>query len=296
MLSALTKLQRAQAASAPLGVLPAAWPGLAGLVVLAAPLAPTLGEQVWSRESGAHGPIVLATGAWLLWRQRAALQAHARPGSPWGIAFLLLLAAPLYVLGRMLDLITLSSAGVYLTGVAVLYAEFGGAALARNWFPLVYLGFAVPPPNWLMEQITAPLKTFVSAAATATLQLAGLPVAREGVTISLPNYKLLVEDACSGMNSLIGLTAVGLLYIHLLRGSCLRYSALLTAFVLPIAVAGNIARVMILILVTYFLGDQAAQGFLHYTAGLVLFCIALLLVFALDILLWRIAPRWWRAA
>lgn len=279
---------------APLRALPSAWPAIAGLVLLAAPLVPTLAEQVWSRESGAHGPIVLATGGWLLWRHRASLRKDARPGSAWIIALILLLAAPLYVLGRMLDLIALSSAGVYLAGVAILFAEFGGAALARNWFPLAYLGFAVPPPNWVMDQVTAPLKAFVSAAAAAPLQIAGLPVAREGVTIVLPKYELLVEDACSGMNSLIGLTAIGLLYIYLLRGSCVRYSVLLTAFVLPIAVAANIARVMILILVTHFFGDRAAQGFLHYSAGFALFGFALLLVFALDRLLWPRVPASWR--
>ena len=288
------KSHRALVGLTSLRALPAAWPAIAGLALLTAPLVPTLAEQVWSRESGAHGPIVLATGAWLLWRHREPLRKDARPGSAWVIALALLVAAPLYVLGRMLDLIALSSAGVYLTGVVILFAEYGGAALARNWFPLAYLAFAVPPPNWVMDQVTAPLKVFVSAAAAAPLQVAGLPVAREGVTIALPKYELLVEDACSGMNSLIGLTAIGLLYIYLLRGSCLRYSALLTALVLPIAVITNIARVMILILVTHFLGDRAAQGFLHYSAGFALFGVALLLMFALDMLLWPRVPSSWR--
>ena len=278
----------------PLRALPGAWPAIAGLVLLMAPLVPMLAEQVWSRESGAHGPITLAMGGWLLWRRRESLRKEARPGSAWVIAFVLLLAAPLYVLGRMLDLIALSSAAVSLIGVLILFAEFGGAALARNWFPVAYLAFAVPPPNWVLDQVTAPLKALVSAAATAPLQAAGLPIVREGVTIALPKYELLVEDACSGMNSLIGLTAISLLYIYLMRGSCLRYSALLTAFVLPIALATNIARVMILILITHWLGDRAAQGFLHYSAGFVLFGVALLMVFVLDTLLWPRVPSSWR--
>ena len=49
---------------------------------------------------------------------------------------------------------------------------------------------------------------------------------REGVTIRVAQYQLLVEDACSGMNSLIGLTAISLFYIYLLRGSSIRYAGI----------------------------------------------------------------------
>ncbi len=57
----------------------------------------------------------------------------------------------------------------------------------------------------------------------------GVPVARQGVTIFVDQYQLLVEDACSGMNSIVGLIAVSLLYIYLMRGSSWRYSFFLSA-------------------------------------------------------------------
>src|ERR1700759_5111010 len=102
-----------------------------------------------------------------------------------------------------------------------------------------------------------------------------MPVSREGVTIHVGAYQLLVEDACSGMNSLIGLTAISLFYIYLLRGASARYAGVLTLFVIPIAIVGNILRIMILVLLTYFFGDAVAQGFAHFTAGIFLFAIAL---------------------
>ena len=136
----------------------------------------------------------------------------------------------------------------------------------------------------------------MSFAATGLLHEAGLPVAREGVTIFVAQYQLLVEDACSGMNSLIGLTAIGLLYVYLRRRSSLVYASVLVALVLPIAVAANIVRIMALILMTYFFGDEVAQGFLHMTMGMFLFSISLLLVFALDEGLSRLLSRRKRAA
>ncbi len=75
------------------------------------------------------------------------------------------------------------------------------------------------------------------------------------MTIYISKYQLLMEDACSGMNSLVGLTAISLLYIYLMRGSSVRYSLLMTAFVIPIAIVGNIrCEVIVLILLTYFAG------------------------------------------
>lgn len=257
-------------------------PLMLGFAILAVPTIVSLGGQVWSRESGAHGPIVLVTGVWLLWRRAAEFRAGARPGAGWLTALMLALALPLYALGRAYDFISLEVAGLYGTGIAMLHACFGWRVLLNNWFPLFYLAFIIPPPEWLMDQITAPLKLFVSFVTTDGLQLAGIPVYREGVTLMVAQYQLLVEDACSGMNSITGLVAISLFYIYLLRNASWRYSLFLFCLVIPIAVLANIVRVSILVLLTYFFGDAVAQGFLHTVAGLLLFVTALLLVFLAD--------------
>jgi len=269
----------------------AAWPLALGFAVLAIPTALTLADQTWSREAGAQGPIILATGGWLLWRQLPELRRLAAPGPLWATALLLAASLAFYVGGRVFDFITLEAGGLYGVGVAMLHAKFGWRVLLRTWFPLLYLAFAIPPPSALVDALTAPLKQFVSFVATSGLQAVGLPVARQGVTIFVAQYQLLVEDACSGMNSLIGLSAISLLYIYLLRGSSWAYSLVLTALVIPIAIVANILRIVTLILLTYFFGDAVAQGFIHMAAGLFLFATALLLVFGLDQLLVAVWSR-----
>lgn len=260
-------------------------PVIAGLAVLGVPTLITLGKQVWSTEAGAHGPIVLATGIWLVARQADEFRARATPSNPFLTALMTLASLALYVFGRAYDFISLETAGFYGACVSVLYAYFGFSVLFRNWFPLLYLGFCVPPPGWIIDSLTAPLKEFVSFAACGLLQLVGIPVFREGVTLTVAQYQLLVEDACSGMNSLIGLVAISLFYIYLLRNASWRYSLLLVSLVIPIAIFANILRIIVLVLLTYFMGDGVAQGFLHVTAGLFLFATALILVFAVDNLL-----------
>jgi len=256
----------------------------------------TLGEQVWSTEAGAHGPIVLVTGLWLLWRQLPQLREAAKPGSTWLTTLMLTVALPLYVFGRAYDFISLEVAGLYGVGASMLHARFGFQAILKNWFPLLYLAFLVPPPGWVMDSVTAPLKLFVSYITTTGLQLFGVPVYREGVTLMIGQYQLLVEDACSGMNSMTGLVAISLFYIYLLRNASWRYSLLLVCLVIPIAVIANIIRVATLVLLTYFFGDAVAQGFLHMAAGLLLFTSALLLVFLLDSLMSYVFRRQGRAA
>lgn len=267
-------------------------PLLLGFAALAIPTVVTLGEQVWSRESGAHGPIVLGTGLWLVWRKLPEMRSMAKPGAWWLTALALLVSLPLYVFGRAFDFISLEVAGLYGVAMAALHAHFGLRAMLKHWFPLFYLGFLVPPPGWFIDSITAPLKLFVSYVTTHGLQALGIPVFREGVTLMVAQYQLLVEDACSGMNSITGLVAISLFYIYLLRNASWRYSLLLVALVIPIAVIANIIRVATLVLLTYFFGDAVAQGFLHMAAGLLLFTSALLLVFLVDNLIsYIVRPR-----
>jgi exosortase len=220
------------------------------------------------------------------------MAAVAQPGATLPGAGVLALALPLYAFGRAYDFIVLEAAGLYLIMLALAYFLFGARALKEAIFPLFYLGFLVPPPDWLIAQITAPLRTFISWISTSGLQAFDFPIAREGVTLYIAQYQLLVEDACSGMNSIIGLTAISLFYIYITHRASWRYSAFLMLFILPIAIIANIIRIVTLVLLTYYYGDAVAQGFLHMTAGVVLFALALGLVFLLDTVIMRIIS--WR--
>jgi exosortase len=270
------------------GALTSSWPLILGACVLAIPTFLFLASHNWSREEGAHGPLVLATAAWLLWLQWPAIRKAGVTGNGWVVAFLMGFALLFYIVGQAFDLITLSAAGLYGVGVAIFYSKFGARAVIRNWFIFLYLLFAVPPPRMWLDRLTFPLKQFVSTAATDLLQPLGIPVAHEGVVIYVAQYQLLVEDACAGMNSIFGLLAISLFYIYLMRGGSWWYSLILGLLSVPIAILANIVRIVILILLTYYAGDDVAQGFLHVTAGVVVFATALVLMFLVDAVLSRI--------
>ena len=186
------------------------WPLFAGFLVLLLPTIVSLGKEVWSMEIGAHGPIVLATGLWLVTQRLDDMRAKAAAPSSLAIVLILLLSLPVYIFGRAYDFISLEAAGTYGAMIALVYMLVGWRALRDNIFPFLYLGFLVPPPGWLIDQLTAPLRHLVSAAAMGVLEPFSYPIVREGVTLFIGSYQLLVEDACAGMNSSVGLTAITL--------------------------------------------------------------------------------------
>lgn len=256
-----------------------------GLALTIIPTIMSMAQQSWSQEAGVHGPLVLATAVWLIWRNWGEIRAEAQPGNLWIAVPIVVLMSLAYVFGRAFDFLLIEVAALLGALMAVAYAHVGHRVMLKNWFPLFYLLFLIPLPGWVMDSITQPLKVFVSDITTWLLSLAGYPITQVGVTIYIAQYQLLVEDACAGLNSLISLTAIGLFYIYLMHNASWRYSALLLLLLLPIAIAANVVRVIILVLLTYYAGNEVAQGYLHDFAGIVTFVSALLLIFGIDKLL-----------
>ena len=260
-----------------------------GGLAIAAPTIAFVARESWSSEQGAHGPIVLMTGIWLLVRlwPHAVLVAQRPP--IWRVVALLGLSLAGYLLARIAQVVEIEGYMMYASLLAALYGLVGGQAMRRLWFPLFYLAFMFPPPETIVYAITLPMKMGVSKVAIAILYALGYPIAGQGVMIYVGQYELLVAAACSGLNSIISLSAISLFYIYIRHEAEWRYAAFLVLLIVPVALIANLVRVMILILLTYHAGDAAAQGFLHNFAGILMFGVALLTIFALDAVL---KPIW----
>ncbi|WP_243450539.1 exosortase V [Sandarakinorhabdus glacialis] len=258
------------------------WPLILGVLAMAVPTLVSLARGPWSLESGVHGPIVLATGLWLIFRRLPEIREQMVPGNVLLTALGLAIGVPLYIFGRAFDFVSIEVAALLLVMLSVGHAYVGARVILSLWFPIFYLGFMIPVPGWVLDAVTQPLKLLVSEVVTQVLAYFGYPIGRVGVTIYVANYQLLVEDACAGLNSLVSLSAIGLFYVYMLRGSNWRYSILLLMLVVPIAIAANMVRVAALVLITFHFGDAAAQGYLHNFAGMVTFTTALLFIFLVD--------------
>ena len=272
------------------------WPVLLGLAVLFLPTYADLNRTLWNSEENAHGPIVLLVVLWFFWFKRHALLAAPRQVKPVTGGMLLGFGLLLYALGRSQEILLLEIGSEMLILVGALLMLRGVPAVRILWFPLFFLIFLIPVPGYIVDTLTGPLKHYVSTLVEQALYTAGYPIARNGVMLTMGPYQLLVADACSGLNSMFSLSAMGLLYLYLMQHSSVARTLILVASIWPIAFFANVMRVIILVLITYYFGDEAGQGFLHGFAGILLFVIALLLLFALDALLGLILPDRARSA
>jgi exosortase B len=261
------------------------WPwALAGLG-LAAMYLPTYwvaSNGIWQTDEMGHGPIILAVVLWLFWGVRhEVINAPVRPQPWWGWP-LFALGLASYLFGRVFNISSVEFASHVFIVAGLLLLLRGAGALRVAWFPVLYLIFLAPLPGTFVDAITAPLKNWISVIVVDLLYYAGYPIARSGVMITIGQYQLLVADACSGLHSMFSLAALGTLFMYIMARKSVAHNAIMLAAILPIAFAANIVRVTVLVLVTYHLGDEVGQGFLHGAAGMVLMMAALILFFTLD--------------
>ena len=299
-------------------------PVIAGLLVLYVPTFYGLATTLWQQDDHAHGPIILAIVLWLFWQRRqvlyvipaqagssvipadagiqsnlvlpakadrpvipaeAGIQSEQNSTAPITGFAILIFGLLLYAVGRSQDILIFEVGALAPILAGVLLATRGWPAIGSYWFALLFIAFLVPLPGIVVDALTMPLKQTVSAIAEQLLYAAGYPIARSGVVLNIGQYQLLVADACSGLNSMFSLSALGLLYLYLTRYKSWLHNGVILASILPIAFSANIVRVMILVLVTYYYGDAAGQGFAHGFAGMLLFVIALMILFGFDALL-----------
>jgi len=254
----------------------------AGAALFAAPTLFQVATETWSTEQGGHGPLVLATGIWAIWRELKGKDLERRPGKLSIALPLLALSLGIFVVARITGVLEIEAFAMYGALLTGAYTLFGGVILRAIWFPLVYLAFTLPPPDTVVAAVTQPIKIAISSWTVSVLHLLGYPIASSGVTIQIGQYELLVAAACAGLNSIVTLTALCLFYVYLRHRSNVVAFLVIALAAIPIAIVSNFVRVMALVLITYHFGDAAAQGFLHDFAGLLMFSVALLTVFGID--------------
>ncbi len=260
------------------------WPLVLGTLAVAIPTMLGVATVSWSTEQGAHGPIVTATALWLFWQNWSRVSPLAQPGRTRIALIAALLVAPTYVVTRIINIIEIEGFMMYGLLLITAYWLVGFAPLRAMWFPLVYVLFIFPPPDTVVAMVTQPLKIAISQTAIDLLYTLGYPIAGSGVTIVIGQYSLLIAAACAGLNSLISLSAIGLFYVYIRHNANWRYALLLMLAIIPVAILANFIRVLALILITYYLGDEAAQGFLHTFSGITMFFFSVLGIFAVDVL------------
>jgi len=159
----------------------------------------------------------------------------------------------------------------------------GTRRLLALWlFPIGYLLLMVPLP--FLERITYPMAIFAGLCGGGLVRLLGMDLTIVGNAVTLPNAELVIGAQCSGINSLMALTALMVLAAYLLAGPLWARLSLVAAAV-PLAILGNILRIASLLFVARNYGADAAFTFYHDYSGFLFFVSVLLLIIPLTRLL-----------
>ncbi|NUQ02182.1 MAG: exosortase/archaeosortase family protein, partial [Armatimonadetes bacterium] len=216
-----------------------------------------------------HGPLVPLLTAALLWRLRHALLSAAWRTDWRGLA-VVALAGLMFIGGRVIDL----NYAVGLSLVVLLHGvtwTVAGPEVARlAFFPLSFLAFGVPLSQLVIHAYSFPLQLASARLATGTMNLlTGAQAYADGTLMRMDGLDYLVAVECSGFKALLGLTMVGVLAAYLTDTSRSRRIgiALLAA---PIAVASNVVRLFLILIVGRLWGHEFAVTTFHDMSGLVM--------------------------
>ena len=243
----------------------------------------------WSRDSNySHAFLVLPVAAYLAWERRRELASTER--HPSFVGFL--------VIGASLATLLIGIAGVefFLMRISLIGVMTGMVLFLAGWrwlrillFPLAFTLLMIPIPPVLFYQFAFPLQLLSTRFGVAILDIARIPVLREGNVIALAHTTLEVTEACSGIRSLLSLFTLAVLYGYFTtphRGSRVAIAALSV----PIAIVANGLRVAGTGIAAQYIGPAAATGFLHEFSGWTVFMTSLAMLIAVSSLFRFLPP------
>ena len=264
-------------------------PTVLALIALAGfgPLMAQFFYNLWQFDTYQFFPLALAGGAFLIRRGVQQARRPLKPGSLW-LRIPLLLA----VLGILASAAVMWSpwlgAAAFLLAVLAASWWFGGWRLLREVLPgwLVLLT-VLPPPLKLDTRFAMLLQEWATTGSSQLLGLLGIPHLLTGLIIEIPGQRLLVEEACSGINSVLFMTSACVFYAMWRRRSVL-FLSLLYALTIGCVLAGNLVRITSGAWVLFNFQIDLFVGWKHEALGLVLTAFYLGFIVVADTLLGRL--------
>lgn len=191
---------------------------------------------------------------------------------------LLVFGVLIYFLGAASGMLHASWMAFFPISIAVIRLTLGRELSAIFLFPILLQLMAKPLPDSVVLRIFWPLQVLAARISTFVLEVLGVPVYLVGNIIEIPQMRLLVEEACSGMRSVISLITVALIVGHLFNMTTLARVILLSCSV-GIAIFFNVLRVAMTGILAHFYDPAAASGFFHEFSGMIVFVLGLGLVY-----------------
>jgi exosortase len=255
-------------------------------------------EMRWDEAESymAHGWLIPFVSLWLLWMVREEIRQAPKSGSIAGF-FLVAGCLLIHVVSGLADVSSISGLTLVPVLLGLVWLRYGLPTLKVVWFPIFFLLFMVPPPEFIISTMNFALKLKAADLATFLLDATGLPAIRQGSFMMFGEERLAIGDVCSGLRSLLSLLSLSVLYAYLIRdkGKAHVLGILLTG--IPAAIIGNGIRIFLVAYLVTWLGSKrvfaplVGTWDLHLFTGAVIFAAAFGCLYLVNTLLDKLTGR-----
>jgi len=205
-----------------------------------------------------HGYLVPFAFLALIWYEKKRFM-EVKKEQWWPAVVLVLLGIGIHLLGYRVQQVRISIIGFFLGWYGIMGMVWGRAWLQAVFFPYILFAFCFPIGT-LADRISVPLRLLSSVITEDVSNLLGIKVIRNGTMLSnmAGDYRYEVAAACSGLRSLIATLGIAIVYGFLTFKSGWR-RGLMVASAIPLAVAANVTRLMMIILAGEVFGQSGGE-------------------------------------
>ncbi len=228
-----------------------------------------------------HGFLIPFVSLGIIWHRRQEYVEATKKVCTAGL-FVVIAALAMHWLGAKMQQTRISLISLIMLLWGIPFYFYGWQVAKLLIFPCSYLIFCVPL-NFL-DGLAGPLQHVASSLGESALNGLGIECQRVGTQLMSPYFQLNVEAPCSGLRSLLAMTALTAVYAYSTQKTFIRKWALFLCSI-PIAVAGNVGRIISIALVSITAGQELGTGLHHDWSGYVLFTVSISLMVGVGKLL-----------
>ena len=238
-------------------------------------------QDLWARPQYQFFPLALAGAALLAWQRINARQFFPLPRQRfWTVLWF---GVSLASLGVVYWLPLFGGLALFFCLLALAWL-LGGRTLLASLAPSLLILLILTPPLGLESEVLRQLRKLAVLGSSTLLDRLSVLHVVAGNVIELPEKTLLVEEACSGINSLLLGMTYCVFYLFWRRRPALWLMVALPA-TFAFVILGNIVRITLGAALQFFAKVDILSGRAHEAAGLVLVATYILLICSLDRLL-----------
>ena len=242
-----------------------------------APLLTQFFFNLWQFDTYQFFPLALAGAVALFLRAAREVEQPLTPGSFFVPLFLIPLALLLLACASVVWSPWMGAMSFLLMILGVVWGLGGWhflKAILPSWFVFLTV---LPPPLKLDERFALLLQGWAVAGSSRILDAFLIPHERTGLVIEIPGMRLLVEEACSGINSILFMTFICVFYAMWMRRS-VYFTVFLYIFTIGCVLAGNLVRIVSGAWAYHYYQLEILTGWKHEAIGLSLTAIYITLI------------------